>query len=39
MTPTERLLVYPYMSNGSVALRLKGSIIWFLLLRLSIPLT
>ncbi|KAG5247473.1 protein NSP-INTERACTING KINASE [Salix suchowensis] len=26
MTPTERLLVYPYMSNGSVALRLKGSI-------------
>ncbi|KAG6779238.1 hypothetical protein POTOM_015611 [Populus tomentosa] len=24
MTPTERLLVYPYMSNGSVALRLKG---------------
>jgi serine/threonine protein kinase len=25
MTPTERLLVYPYMSNGSVASRLKGS--------------
>ncbi|KAH9739555.1 protein NSP-INTERACTING KINASE 1 [Citrus sinensis] len=24
MTPTERLLVYPYMSNGSVASRLKG---------------
>ncbi|KAL5211477.1 hypothetical protein ABZP36_022324 [Zizania latifolia] len=24
MTATERLLVYPYMSNGSVALRLKG---------------
>lgn len=24
MTTTERLLVYPYMSNGSVALRLKG---------------
>lgn len=24
-TPTERLLVYPYMSNGSVASRLKGS--------------
>uniref|UniRef100_A0A9I9DPQ5 non-specific serine/threonine protein kinase n=1 Tax=Cucumis melo TaxID=3656 RepID=A0A9I9DPQ5_CUCME len=23
-TPTERLLVYPYMSNGSVASRLKG---------------
>ncbi|RYR60331.1 hypothetical protein Ahy_A04g017411 isoform A [Arachis hypogaea] len=26
MTPTERLLVYPYMSNGSVASRLKGNI-------------
>lgn len=24
MTETERLLVYPYMSNGSVATRLKG---------------
>ncbi|KAF2312287.1 hypothetical protein GH714_032162 [Hevea brasiliensis] len=24
ITPTERLLVYPYMSNGSVASRLKG---------------
>jgi len=24
MTTTERLLVYPYMSNGSVASRLKG---------------
>ncbi|KAF7822330.1 protein NSP-INTERACTING KINASE 1-like [Senna tora] len=24
MTPSERLLVYPYMSNGSVASRLKG---------------
>ncbi|OIW07331.1 hypothetical protein TanjilG_11965 [Lupinus angustifolius] len=24
VTPTERLLVYPYMSNGSVASRLKG---------------
>lgn len=24
MTATERLLVYPYMSNGSVAFRLKG---------------
>lgn len=23
-TPNERLLVYPYMSNGSVALRLRG---------------
>lgn len=25
MTATERLLVYPYMSNGSVASRLKGT--------------
>ena len=25
MTTTERLLVYPYMSNGSVASRLKGT--------------
>lgn len=25
MTATERLLVYPYMSNGSVASRLKGN--------------
>lgn len=25
ITPTERLLVYPYMSNGSVATRLKGN--------------
>lgn len=24
MTPTEKLLVYPYMSNGSVASRLKS---------------
>ncbi len=24
MTPTERLLVYPFMSNGSVASRLRG---------------
>lgn len=24
MTPIERILVYPYMSNGSVASRLKG---------------
>lgn len=33
MTPTERLLVYPYMPNGSVASRLKGKVtnhhIWF----------
>ena len=26
MTSNERLLVYPYMSNGSVAYRLKGTI-------------
>lgn len=26
MTPTERLLVYPYMPNGSVASRLRGVI-------------
>ena len=26
MTATERLLVYPYMSNGSVASRLKGTL-------------
>jgi serine/threonine protein kinase len=26
MTATERLLVYPYMSNGSVASRLKGKL-------------
>lgn len=26
ITPTEKLLVYPYMSNGSVASRLKGII-------------
>lgn len=26
MTATERLLVYPYMSNGSVASRLKGEL-------------
>jgi hypothetical protein len=38
MTPTERLLVYPYMSNGSVASRLKGSRVWFLLLWLSVSL-
>lgn len=34
MTATEKLLVYPYMSNGSVATRLKGAwhfcSIWFL---------
>lgn len=27
MTATERLLVYPYMSNGSVASRLKGKLL------------
>lgn len=27
MTPTERLLVYPYMPNGSVASRLRGKLI------------
>lgn len=32
MTPTERLLVYPYMSNGSVASRLKGKHIQILLI-------
>lgn len=25
MTPNEKLLVYPYMSNGSVAFRLRGN--------------
>lgn len=35
-TPNERLLVYPYMSNGSVASRLRG---WFLsYLSTSLPL-
>uniref|UniRef100_A0ACD5ZVI0 Uncharacterized protein n=1 Tax=Avena sativa TaxID=4498 RepID=A0ACD5ZVI0_AVESA len=28
MTPTERLLVYPYMANGSVASRLRGSLLF-----------
>lgn len=27
MTPTERLLVYPYMSNGSVASCLRGNLL------------
>ena len=27
MTPTERLLVYPYMANGSVASCLRGSVL------------
>jgi somatic embryogenesis receptor kinase 1 len=29
MTPTERLLVYPYMANGSVASRLRGTNLLF----------
>jgi somatic embryogenesis receptor kinase 1 len=29
MTPTERLLVYPYMANGSVASRLRGTCLLF----------
>lgn len=29
MTATERLLVYPYMANGSVASRLKGKLFFF----------
>ena len=28
MTPTERLLVYPYMANGSVASRLRGTLLF-----------
>jgi hypothetical protein len=33
MTPTERLLVYPYMANGSVASCLRGTTcFWFLIL-------
>lgn len=34
-TPCERLLVYPYMSNGSVASRLRG---WYLTLTCSLLL-
>nr|DAD35875.1 TPA_asm: hypothetical protein HUJ06_006515 [Nelumbo nucifera] len=30
MTQNERLLVYPYMPNGSVASRLRGEQIWCL---------
>lgn len=30
MTPTERLLVYPYMANGSVASRLRGTLFFIL---------
>ena len=33
MTPTERLLVYPYMANGSVASRLRG-ILFFSVIQL-----
>lgn len=32
MTPTERLLVYPYMANGSVASRLRGTYSFLLIL-------
>ena len=32
MTPTERLLVYPYMANGSVASCLRGTTWLFLIL-------
>jgi hypothetical protein len=35
MTPTERLLVYPYMANGSVASRLRGTL--FFILKILIP--
>lgn len=31
MTPTERLLVYPYMANGSVASCLRGTSFFFLI--------
>lgn len=31
MTPTERVLVYPYMANGSVASCLRGNNVNFLL--------
>jgi somatic embryogenesis receptor kinase 1 len=31
MTPTERLLVYPYMANGSVASRLRGTLFFLLI--------
>lgn len=31
MTPTEKLLVYPYMANGSVASRLKGIFFKFII--------
>jgi serine/threonine protein kinase len=31
MTPTERLLVYPYMANGSVASRLRGTLFFYTL--------
>ena len=35
MTPTERVLVYPYMANGSVASCLRGNVLLFLLLWIS----
>ncbi|KAH8507865.1 hypothetical protein H0E87_010136 [Populus deltoides] len=34
MTPTERLLVYPYMANGSVASCLRGTTCWSFLMLL-----
>jgi serine/threonine protein kinase len=34
MTPTERLLVYPYMANGSVASCLRGTTCWSFLVLL-----
>jgi len=37
MTSSERLLVYPYMCNGSVASRLKGKFICKLSVRIVIP--
>lgn len=33
MTPTERLLVYPYMANGSVASCLRGMLVYSKLLK------
>lgn len=31
MTPTERLLVYPYMANGSLASCLRGNLLYHLM--------
>jgi somatic embryogenesis receptor kinase 1 len=38
MTPTERLLVYPYMANGSVASRLRGSFLVSCLVSATYPI-